>query len=185
MEYIDTWAYGRRVLKTKEPINDLDELFVCTIDTEQGEKVGVLDKDNEEILSFGQLNEILEITVVNPYLVIVDKTSSLVYPGYWMNTRGSIALCKGKRVGEDKEKYMPLFDSNASFFNIDKKCIAGACFSPNIPYGPLTSFVYNYQTGEVTTSMFDYACYTCGDLENYLNNMVSPNTSLSRRIKNY
>ena len=180
---IHTFNYGEKELKSLEAVKGTSELFVGKIDTEHGEKAAVLDTDFSEVTTFGALNEILNVTMINPFLLVVDKTSSLRYPGRWINTRGSLLCIKGNLTGGSTYHFMEVYDSNAAFFNIDSRRIVGASFSNTDSNGPIEVFIFDYVKGIVTRVDVAYFCYESGALQNYIDNLASPNTKLSRRLK--
>ena len=178
MELIDTANYGEQVLTSLEPIPGNNELFLGKINVESGEEIGILDKNNEEVVPFGNITDLLGITFITPELLVIDKIGVIKYPDITFNKYGSYLCSK-----DDKGHFKVIYDSNAVIFNIDDEFITGANFYPDECGGPIQIFLFNYKTGEIEKSEIDYESYDSGELQDLLDSKVSPDTTLSRRLK--
>lgn len=183
MTKIQTIYFGEQDLLSKVPVKGSDGLFIGRINTPIGIKIGIIEKDNSEVIPFGEIYELLGIKMLAPFIAVVDKTGPLFYPGVWINTKGSVLCIKGRLNEELAEHFFSVYDSNAAFFNIDDTNLAGASFDGSHQEGPVYAFTFNYKTGAARSRFFDYELYERGDVAAYLNKEVSPETALSRRLK--
>ena len=177
MEKIKTINFGEQELISKENIEGVDGLVLAKIKIDECEPmIGFLDSEGHEIVKFGDIDELLKITILNGNTVVIDKRKLQKCFDQWFYANGSI-LCLKRENGFEAS-----FDSNAAHFNIDDEKLIGACLDYDWPLGPVSVIEYNYKEG---TSKYFSLCrwaYSSDRLQEYLDQRVSGETSLSRRL---
>ena len=176
METIKTKLLGERQLRSKEKIDGVDGLYVAEIYISPTKFIGIIDENNNEVVSFWTIKEIGNITVLNDKTVVIDHFYYVKsdFSSYQYKVYNSI-LCVKKEDGFKK-----VFSTNVGPFNIDDNKLIGASIDKDDRF--IVIFEYEYQRGIEYKHDLDRWVYEADRLDEYMSLRVSPNTSLSRRL---
>ena len=178
METIKTKLLGERQLRSKEKIDGVDGLYIVEIYISPTKFIGIIDENNNEVVSFWTIKEIGNITVLNDKTVVIDHFYYVKsdFSSYQYKVYNSI-LCVKKEDGFKK-----VFSTNVGPFNIDDHKLVGANIDKDDRFADLVIFEYEYQKGIEYKHDLGRWVYDADRLDEYLHMRVSSQTQLSRRL---